>query len=122
MVIFECSTQSGCSVQTTTIGSFYCPTDASIHIDLSLYDQLINEYGSGGNFAMGYVVAHEVGHYVQNQLGITVQVQSQSRFQTQTDENEANVRMELQVDYLAGIWGRHMQDNGSLEEEILKSD
>lgn len=116
MVIFEDSVESACGAQSAQVGPFYCPADETIYIDLDFYSQLVNEYGGGGDFAMGYVVAHEVGHHVQNLLGVSDQVQAQSRYLSQKEQNEMTVRMELQADYLSGVWGRYIQENGWLEE------
>jgi predicted metalloprotease len=116
LVLFSGQVQSACGVAGSQVGPFYCPADQKLYIDLSFYDQLSQEYGASGDFAMAYVVAHEVGHHVQNLLGIMDQVQSSRNQLSETEYNELNVRLELQADYLAGVWANYVQEQGVLEE------
>jgi predicted metalloprotease len=116
LVLFTGQVQSACGVAGSQVGPFYCPADQKLYIDLSFYDQLSQEYGASGDFAMAYVVAHEVGHHVQNLLGIMDQVQSARNQLSETEYNELNVRLELQADYLAGVWANYVQEKGVLEE------
>ena len=116
LVLFSGQVQSACGVAGSQVGPFYCPADQKLYIDLSFYDQLSQEYGASGDFAMAYVVAHEVGHHVQNLLGIMDQVQGYRGQVSETEYNELNVRLELQADYLAGVWANYVQEQGVLEE------
>ena len=115
LVLFSGQVQSACGVAGSQVGPFYCPADQKLYIDLSFYDQLSQEYGASGDFAMAYVVAHEVGHHVQNLLGIMDQVQGYRGQVIETEYNELNVRLELQADYLAGVWANYVQEQGVLE-------
>jgi len=116
LVLYTGQVQSACGVAGSQVGPFYCPADQKLYIDLSFYDQLSQEYGASGDFAMAYVVAHEVGHHVQNLLGIMDQVQGYRTQVSETEYNELNVRLELQADYLAGVWANYVQEQGVLEE------
>lgn len=116
LVLFSGQVQSACGVAGSQVGPFYCPADQKVYIDLSFYDTLSQEYGASGDFAMAYVIAHEVGHHVQNLLGIMDQVQSARNQLSETEYNELNVRLELQADYLAGVWANYVQEQGLLEE------
>ncbi|RLS54887.1 MAG: metalloprotease [Planctomycetota bacterium] len=121
LVLFTKQVQSACGNASAAVGPFYCPGDERVYLDLSFYQQLKNQLNSGGDFAQAYVVAHEVGHHVQNLLGYTELVDSKRE---QADANQWSVRLELQADYLAGVWARHanemrdMLDKGDLEEAI----
>ena len=125
LVLFSGQVQSACGVAGSQVGPFYCPADQKVYIDLSFYDTLSQEYGASGDFAMAYVIAHEVGHHVQNLLGIMDQVQSARNQLSETEYNELNVRLELQADYLAGVWANYVRDQGLLEagdfEEALQA-
>lgn len=114
--IYSGTTSSGCGTASSNMGPFYCPTDEGVYIDVSFYHDLKTQYGAEGDFALAYVLAHEVGHHVQKQLGILDQVYE---LQSQLSEKEFNkymVRMELQADYLAGVFAHYTQENGYLEE------
>ena len=120
LVLFTGSVESGCGMAGSQMGPFYCSADDKLYIDLSFFDELQTKFKAPGDFAMGYVVAHEVGHHVQNILGITDQVH-QLRSQLSDEEyNKYSVRLELQADYLAGVWGYHAQEMGLLEEGDLE--
>jgi predicted metalloprotease len=117
LVLFSNSVQSGCGGASAASGPFYCPADQKVYIDLSFYDQLQNRFQAPGDFAMAYVVAHEVGHHVQQILGITDQVRESQRGMSKGEANELSVRLELQADFLAGVWARYANEMfNSLEE------
>ena len=121
MVLFPGATNSGCGSASSQTGPFYCPTDQTLYIDLSFFDQMSNQLGAGGDFACAYVIAHEVGHHVQNLLGTLDKVhQMQSRV-SKKESNQLSVRLELQADFYAGIWAYY--DNkmfNSLEESDIE--
>ncbi|WP_379134248.1 neutral zinc metallopeptidase [Paenibacillus sp. sgz500958] len=120
LVLFTDSVQSACGVAGSSTGPFYCPGDHKLYIDLSFYDELQREFQAPGDFAMAYVIAHEVGHHVQNLLGTNMSQRSQL---SQEEANEYSVRLELQADYYAGVWASHAQgmnllEAGDLEEAL----
>lgn len=117
LVLFNGSVQSGCGGATSQTGPFYCSADESVYIDLSFLKEMRQTIGAGGDFAFAYVIAHEVGHHVQNQLGILGKAHEQMSRLSEAEANKISVRLELQADYLAGAWAHH--DNlrfNSLEE------
>jgi predicted metalloprotease len=123
LVLFSGQTASGCGAASAAVGPFYCPNDHKLYIDLAFYDELSRRFGAPGDFAEAYVIAHEVGHHVQNLLGILPKVDAQRRQVdakrrqvSQTESNELSVRLELQADCLAGVWGNSAQKEGILEE------
>ncbi len=116
LVLFTNATQSACGVGRAATGPFYCPADRKIYIDLSFYDQLSKRFGAGGDFAMAYVVAHEVAHHVQNLLGITQQVDAQRGRISKTAQNDLSVRLELQADFLSGVWAHHAHNANNILE------
>jgi len=117
LVLFTQSVTSACGMASAATGPFYCPGDQKLYIDLSFYQDLKNRFGAPGDFAMAYVVAHEVGHHVQNLLGITDQVHRQRGRIPKTQYNQLSVRLELQADFLAGVWAHHAEEmKGILEE------
>ena len=122
LILFEGGTQSGCGGATTQIGPHYCPPDQRIYLDLSFFRELRNRFGAPGDFAQAYVIAHEVGHHVQNLLGINQQVTREQ--QANPDEaNELSVRLELQADCFAGVWAfttyqRDILESGDLDEGL----
>ena len=119
LVLYTDSVQSACGAAGASVGPFYCPGDHKLYIDLSFYQELQDKYQAPGDFAMAYVVAHEVGHHVQTLLGINEQVNS-LRSKLSTEEfNKYSVRLELQADYFAGVWARHQKDMNFLEEGDL---
>ncbi len=124
LVLYTSQVQSACGVAGASTGPFYCPGDEKLYIDLSFYDDLKQRFGAPGDFAMAYVVAHEVAHHVQNLLGLTDQVDAQRGRASKEDYNELSVRLELQADYLAGVWARDAQGKNLLEpgdlEEALR--
>ncbi|KGR75558.1 KPN_02809 family neutral zinc metallopeptidase [Ureibacillus sinduriensis] len=115
LVLFTDSVQSGCGVAGDAVGPFYCPADHKLYIDLSFYQELKNKFGAPGDFAMAYVVAHEVGHHVQTLLGTSQKVHALNGKVSQAEYNSQTVKLELQADYYAGVWASHVQDLGYLE-------
>lgn len=105
LVLYRDAVESGCGVAPSAAGPFYCPLDMNVYIDLSFYDDLHRQLGAPGDFAQAYVIAHEVGHHVQNVLGVMDQVESMKR--QGYDANELSVRTELMADCLAGVWAYH---------------
>jgi predicted metalloprotease len=121
LVMFTGRVQSGCGIADAGAGPFYCPLDRTVYIDPVFYEELKRRFGAPGDFAQAYVIAHEIGHHVQKQLGISDNVQAMQRRLSQADYNKVSVRMELQADYLAGVWARHMaQYAGILDEEDIR--
>lgn len=116
LVLFTNSVQSACGVAGSSTGPFYCPGDQSLYIDLSFYDELSEKFQAPGDFAMAYVVAHEVGHHVQYLLGTSKQVQDLRGKVAETEYNRYLKRLELQADYYAGVWSHYVQDMDYLEE------
>ena len=124
LVLYRGATRTGCGQGQSVMGPFYCPADSTVYIDLSFYQDMRDKLGADGDFAQGYVIAHEVGHHVQNLLGVSDQVR---RLQGRADEVEANqlsVRQELQADCLAGVWAHHAHrarqvlEAGDVEEAL----
>jgi uncharacterized protein len=116
LVLFRDYTQSGCGGAESATGPFYCPADERVYIDLGFYDELKRRFGAPGEFAQAYVLAHEIGHHVQNILGIERRVQGNSRGQ-----DSASVRLELQADCFAGVWAHSTQQRGLLEKGDVES-
>jgi predicted metalloprotease len=117
MVLFTGGVQTGCGGATSQVGPFYCSADQCLYIDLSFFTQMKNEMGAGGDFAYAYVIAHEVGHHVQNLLGTLGKAHNQMSQLSQEKANKISVRIELQADFYAGVWAYH--DNkmfGSIED------
>ena len=102
------------------MGPFYCPADQTVSIDLSFYDEMKTKLGAGGDFAQGYVIAHEVGHHVQKLLGIEPKVREMQQGASQKQVNQLSVKMELQADCFAGVWGHYMQQQNILEAGDLQ--
>ena len=121
LVLFTERVQSACGFASAAVGPFYCPADSQVYIDLAFFDQLARRFGAPGDFAQAYVIAHEVGHHVQNQLGISDYVRQQQRRMSRAEGNQMAIRLELQADCLAGVWGHHARrrdllDPGDIEE------
>lgn len=112
LVMFNDAVQSACGSASSASGPFYCPADRKVYLDLSFFRELDQRFGAPGDFAQAYVVAHEVGHHVQNLLGINEQV---ARARGSADGNAMSVRLELQADCFAGVWGFHAQGHDLLE-------
>jgi len=119
LVLYSGSVQSACGFSTAATGPFYCPGDYKVYIDLSFYDELQKKFKAPGDFAMAYVIAHEVGHHVQTLLGINEKVMSLRPRLSDKDFNQYLVRLELQADYLAGVWAHHAERMKLLEEGDL---
>ncbi|NND34624.1 MAG: flagellar biosynthesis protein FlgM [Saprospiraceae bacterium] len=117
LVVFNRSVQSACGGASSATGPFYCPADHSAYIDLSFYDQLSKRFGAPGDFAMAYVIAHEIGHHIQNLTGTSTEVQQARGRVSQTEYNELSVRLELQADFYAGVWAHHAQKMNDILEE-----
>ncbi len=125
LITFTDATTSGCGGATSSVGPFYCPADQSMYIDLNFFHQLRTEFGASGDLAMAYVTAHEVGHHVQKLLGILDQVNQYRGRVSEVEFNKINVKLELQADFLAGVWVYHAQrmniiqlEPGDLESAI----
>jgi uncharacterized protein len=110
LVLFRDEVQSACGFASAASGPFYCPEDEKVYIDLSFCDQLKTKFGAYGDFAVAYVIAHEVGHHVQKQLGILKKVDSKRAKAGQKKANQLTVRLELQADFLAGVWAHYAQE------------
>ena len=125
LVLFTDQVQSACGMAGAAVGPFYCPGDEKVYIDLSFYEELRRRFNAPGDFAQAYVIAHEVGHHVQNLLGITDQVDAMQRRVDKVEANRLSVRLELQADFFAGLFARYVQNQGVLEagdiEEALRA-
>ncbi|MGB5288942.1 MAG: neutral zinc metallopeptidase [Ignavibacteriaceae bacterium] len=119
LVLYSGSVQSACGFSSAATGPFYCPGDYKLYIDLSFYDELQQKFKAPGDFAMAYVVAHEVGHHVQTLLGINEKVMSLRSRLSEKEFNKYLVRLELQADYLAGVWAHYADRTNLLEEGDL---
>ena len=118
LVVYRGQYPTACGVGDARMGPFYCPADQKVYIDLGFYNELERQFDAPGDFAQAYVIAHEVGHHVQNLLGISSKVSAR---RGQPDYNQYSVRLELQADYLAGVWAYHNQrylDRGDIEEAM----
>lgn len=124
LVLFSGATRSGCGGAQSAMGPFYCPLDQTIYIDLSFFQEMQQRFRAGGDFAYAYVLAHEVGHHVENQLGILPRVQERQQQVGGTERNQLSVRVELMADCLAGVWAHHSNqrwkslEQGDIEEAI----
>jgi predicted metalloprotease len=122
LVMFRGVTSSGCGTAQQAMGPFYCPLDKKVYIDLSFYDELAQRFQAPGEFAMAYVVAHEIGHHVQNQLGIMEKVEQARQQMSEREYNKVSVRLELQADFFAGVWAHHAQGQSiSIDENDVES-
>jgi len=117
LVLFNDYTQTACGAGNSATGPFYCPADQNVYIDLSFFRLMQQRFNVGGEFAQAYVIAHEVGHHVQNLLGISSQVHKAQQGASETEGNALSVRLELQADCLAGVWAYHANQ----KEAILES-
>ena len=121
LVLFTGSVQSACGYATSQVGPFYCPADENVYLDLSFANELSDKYGASGDFAMAYVIAHEVGHHVQNELGITQQLDKIRQQVSEKEYNQYSVRLELQADYLAGTFAKYLQGETYQGQPILEA-
>ncbi len=117
LVLFRGSTFTACGAGQAAMGPFYCPADQKVYIDLGFYETLKNQLGAPGEFAQAYVIAHEVGHHVQNLLGISEKVDQQRGRVSQAQYNQLSVRLELQADCFAGVWANRAQDARQILEQ-----
>ena len=124
LVLFSDQVQSACGLAGAAVGPFYCPPDSKVYLDLSFFNELARRFGAPGDFAQAYVIGHEVGHHVQNLLGVSEKVDSQRARVGGAAANHLSVMMELQADCLAGVWAfhanqtRHLLEPGDVEEAI----
>jgi predicted metalloprotease len=120
LVLFSGFVQSACGMAQSAMGPFYCPRDHKVYIDLSFYQDMKNKLGAPGDAAQGYVVAHEIGHHVQNLLGIADKIQEARQQASEVESNQLSVRMELQADCYAGVWAQESKvfENGDIEEAL----
>jgi predicted metalloprotease len=125
LVLFTDAVQSACGNASAAVGPFYCPGDHQVYIDLSFYDELKNRFGAAGDFAQAYVIAHEVGHHVQNLLGTSAKMEAARGRLSEVEYNKLSVKLELQADFYAGLWAHHAQnlkdfrlDAGDIDEAL----
>jgi predicted metalloprotease len=116
MVLFTGAVQSACGTASSAVGPFYCPGDHRVYLDLTFFDEMERRLGASGDFAQAYVIAHEVGHHVQNLLGVAEKVHRLKRQVSEMEANALSVRMELQADCYAGVWGYHAKRERNLIE------
>jgi predicted metalloprotease len=125
LVLFTDQVRSACGIAGSAVGPFYCPGDEKVYIDLAFYETLRREFSAPGDFAHAYVVAHEVGHHVQNLLGISDRVHAAQQRMSEAEANQLSVRLELQADFFAGMFARYVQNQGLLEagdvEEAMRA-
>ena len=124
LVLFSDATTSGCGDASSSTGPFYCPADQQVYLDLAFFNELKTRFNAAGDFANAYVIAHEVGHHVQNLLGISDKVHELQERGNQVEANRLSVRLELQADFFAGVWAHHAQEMknilqaGDIEEAL----
>ena len=116
LVVFKGEVNSACGQATAQVGPFYCPGDSNVYLDFDFFRELRTRFHAPGDFAMAYVIAHEVGHHVQNQLGLSSKIQAMQNRAGKVESNELSVRLELQADYLAGVWAHHAQASKQILE------
>src|SRR4051794_27487542 len=120
LVLFRDATQSPCGMAQTAVGPFYCPGDEKVYIDLSFFDELSNRFGAPGEFAQAYVIAHEIGHHVQKLLGVEGQVRRLQRSNPEA-QNPLSVRLELQADCFAGVWGHSTEQRNIIDQSDVEA-
>jgi predicted metalloprotease len=124
LVLFTGQVESACGLAGAAVGPFYCPNDSKLYLDLSFFEVMKEQLGAPGDFAQAYVIAHEVGHHVQDLLGITDRVSAMRERVSEAEYNRLSVRLELQADFLAGVWAHHtekmrpMLEQGDIEEAL----
>jgi len=124
LVLFSDAVQSGCGVTSSAVGPFYCPLDSKVYLDLRFFTELHHRFGAPGDFAQAYVIAHEIGHHVQNLLGVSSKVQQARQRMSKSDGNKLSVLQELQADCFAGLWAHHAHrsrailESGDIEEGL----
>ncbi|NVP57860.1 KPN_02809 family neutral zinc metallopeptidase [Mycoplana rhizolycopersici] len=120
LVLFSGSIQSACGFASAASGPFYCPGDRKVYLDMSFFDELANRFDAAGDFAQAYVVAHEVGHHVQNLTGVLPQFNRARQSMSEAEANQMSIRVELQADCYAGIWGKYTEQKGLLDTGDLQ--
>ncbi|MCV9999976.1 zinc metallopeptidase [Pararhizobium sp. YC-54] len=120
LVLFRDGINSACGMASSASGPFYCPGDQKVYLDMAFFDELAQKFEASGDFAEAYVIAHEVGHHVQNLLGILPKVNAQRQRMSEADSNLMSIRVELQADCFAGIWGKYTEQKGLLEQGDLE--
>ena len=120
LVMFSGSFPSACGMANSAMGPFYCPVDQKVYLDTDFFAEMANRFGAAGDFAQAYVIAHEVGHHVQNLLGILPQFNRARQSMSEAEANQMSVRVELQADCFAGIWGKFTEQKGLLEKGDLE--
>lgn len=124
LVIFRNTIQSACGMASEASGPFYCPSDEKVYLDLGFFDEMKSRFNAPGDFAIAYVIAHEIGHHVQKQIGVLDKAQQLKEGVSETNANKVQVRVELQADFLAGLWAYHIAkyrkilDEGDAEEAL----
>jgi len=121
LALFHGEVASACGMASAAMGPFYCPGDRHVYLDMSFFQELSQRFGARGDFARAYVIAHEVGHHVQNQLGLMDQVQAKMAGASERARNELSVRQELQADCLAGVWGNSAERRGLIDGHDVES-
>lgn len=121
LVLFRNSTRSACGSASAATGPFYCPGDQEVYIDLSFYDELDNRFGASGEGAMAYVIAHEIGHHIQKLMGISDKIDRLRQRLSEEEFNKYSVKLELQADFLAGVWAHYDQQRGVWENKDAQS-
>src|SRR5262249_12244034 len=116
LVLFRRRVDSACGLASSAVGPFYCPGDEKVYIDLGFYQDLKDKYHAPGEFAEAYVIAHEIGHHVQNLLGISSRVHAQQQRSSKEEANRLSVRLELQADFRAGVWAPHTEKSRHILE------
>ena len=117
LVLFSGRVESACGLASAAVGPFYCPPDQKVYLDLTFFDEMKRRFDAPGDFAQAYVIAHEIGHHVQNLMGITDRVHSKRRELSEDEFNQLSVRLELQADFLAGVWANHANKMRNILEE-----
>ena len=120
LVLFEGQVRSACGFASAASGPFYCPADQKVYIDLNFFDELARRFQASGDFAQAYVLAHEVGHHIQNLIGVLPRFNEMRRRMSQAEQNAMSVRVELQADCFAGVWGHYTAQKGLLERGDLE--
>jgi len=124
LVLFSGRVDSACGMASSAVGPFYCPADRNVYLDMTFFNEMKQKLNVPGDFAQAYVIAHEVGHHVQNLMGITDRVDGLRRRLSEADFNKVSVRLELQADYFAGVWAHHAHkmrnvlEEGDIEEAL----
>jgi predicted metalloprotease len=128
MVLFSGATRSACGMGQSAMGPFYCPSDRAVYIDLQFFEEMQRRFRAGGDFAYAYVISHEVGHHIENELGILSRVQARQQQVGRAEANQLSVRVELMADCLAGVWAHHSNqrwkslEQGDIEEGIAAAE